>query len=368
MAVAFLRAYRADEVVAITGLTPEVFTTVYEKYCGPDTPIRKPIYLWWLFSFYKLYPVTRAFPLVHGGCFRSPQRFLSRLYVWERHLASVIDELSAAWDGRWHPANALPHVFARTVTGSVDTFPILINRPSHGQSIFYNGKYKAHVVKVQGVCDHRGNLIWYSGPHIGRTSDIALWRAYPPPLERHERLLGDKAYSSRADRAHLIAPYKKRKGADRLRGRKWHFNNVHAWYRATVEHCFAYVKRFRILNSVFRGHILRDSAHLAAVVKIIMHTNYLHTADHPQRTHADLDPALVDVPDLPAAAFDPEVGTGFVFADFAVGDTVEVWYSDDWWVGKVTYKARAGTLSVRFLGTAHSVAHLLPQRIRPFDA
>jgi hypothetical protein len=54
-------------------------------------------------------------------------------------------------------------------------------------------------------------------------------------------LLGDKAYVG--ERSRLIAPYKKKRGQAKLAGRKWDFNNVHAWYRATIEHCFAYVKR-----------------------------------------------------------------------------------------------------------------------------
>jgi hypothetical protein len=42
---------------------------------------------------------------------------------------------------------------------------------------------------------------------------------------------------------HVIAPYKKKRGEERLTGRRWDFNNAHAWYRATIEHCFAFVKR-----------------------------------------------------------------------------------------------------------------------------
>ena len=94
---------------------------------------------------------------------------------------------------------------------------------------------------MQGVCDHRGNIIWYSGPHLGTTSDIKLFRDNCPLLDEGERLLGDKAYVGEPD--YLIAPYKKRRGEDRLSDRKYHFNNVHAWYRSTIEHCFAFVKR-----------------------------------------------------------------------------------------------------------------------------
>ena len=70
---------------------------------------------------------------------------------FQRYLSSVIDELDEAWDRRKEASNALPHVFARSVSGSIDTFPIVINRPSTGnlQRLFYNGKYACHVVKVR---------------------------------------------------------------------------------------------------------------------------------------------------------------------------------------------------------------------------
>jgi hypothetical protein len=43
-------------------------------------------------------------------------------------------------------------VFGRNVNGSVDTFPIIIQRPKGSgnmQRWFYNGKYSCHVVKVR---------------------------------------------------------------------------------------------------------------------------------------------------------------------------------------------------------------------------
>lgn len=63
----------------------------------------------------------------------------------------MIDELGAAWEGRHDPANRLPHVFDHTITGCVDTFPIIINRPKGKNNVqrwFYQGKYACHIVKV----------------------------------------------------------------------------------------------------------------------------------------------------------------------------------------------------------------------------
>jgi len=91
------------------------------------------------------------------------------------------------------------------------------------------------------VCDHRGNLIWFSGPHLGVTSDVSLFRQNTPPLDDGEKLLGDKAYVGEPDQ--LIVPVKKMRGQEALSERRQAFNDAHSWYRATIEHCFAYVKR-----------------------------------------------------------------------------------------------------------------------------
>lgn len=97
------------------------------------------------------------------------------------------------------------------------------------------------LLQVQAICDHRGNIIWYSGPHLGVTSDVKLSRNFPPPLNPGEKILGDKAYQGEPNR--IIVPYKKKRGRADVSARRQAFNIVHSWYRSTIEHCFAYVKR-----------------------------------------------------------------------------------------------------------------------------
>jgi hypothetical protein len=140
----------------------------------------------------------------------------------------VIEELQQSWEARNSESNKLPH-FPASIVGSIDSVPIYVLRPrkKNWQRHLYNGKYKAHVVKVrtyffksqkifilififclklivdlnflfllkiQAVCDHSGTIIWYSGPHLGTPSDIALFEENRPPLSPNEQLLADKAY------------------------------------------------------------------------------------------------------------------------------------------------------------------------------
>lgn len=41
MAQVFLSAYTDEDIVSSTGVTREVFVSVYDKYCGFDTPINR---------------------------------------------------------------------------------------------------------------------------------------------------------------------------------------------------------------------------------------------------------------------------------------------------------------------------------------
>lgn len=98
---------------------------------------------------YKVYPVSRSEPYLLGAK-HSGRHFLDRVNHWADHLAGVIDEMQEAWDQRHDEGNRLPHVFDNKVTGSIDTFPIYINRPPNCvQRKYYNGKYGGHVVKVK---------------------------------------------------------------------------------------------------------------------------------------------------------------------------------------------------------------------------
>jgi hypothetical protein len=118
----------------------------------------RPEYLFDLLCYYKVYPVSRTSCALYLS--NSAVNFrgqLDMLHKWEKYLASVIDEMQHEWDARFDVRNRLPHVFDSRVTGSVDSFPIEIQRPSDGtQAQYYNGKYKKHIVKVcykqQQIC------------------------------------------------------------------------------------------------------------------------------------------------------------------------------------------------------------------------
>jgi hypothetical protein len=369
----FLSQFTEEEIISVTGLTSEVFRHLYATYCGPLTPISSPHLLFYLFQFYKLYPIQRAswFVFRDAASSRYCSRFKDSIASSEEYLSSVIDELRHSWDARRSSGNFLPDTFGTSVTGCVDTFPIVIYRPkSQGenedpQKLFYNGKYGCHVVKVQLVCDNRGAPMWFSGPHLGITHDLTLFKENRPPLDEQEQLLGDKAYCSADISNVLLAPFKKAQRRP-LSQRQKAYNTVHRWYRATVEHSIGYIKRFSILNTIYRGKVLTNSKRLESTVKILVHASSIHLRLHPHRNHGDLESAvdLHQLAQLPAQPALP-VDSGLSINDLRTGENVEFYMHGTWWASKISYIARRkGRLSVRLVGADRSITNVLPMFIK----
>jgi len=275
-------------LVCCCGVTAETFCYIYHAYCGSGSPINHPMKLYHLLLYYKIYPTKRQYLLYFHNHGNRYGRYQQSLVSLAEYLSGRLDELSNAWTKRQAPDNRLPHIFGSQVTGCVDSFPIYVCRPDDidWQHALYNGKYKAHILKVQLVCDHHGTPIWYSGPHIGTTHDTTVYKENPPPLIDNEQLLGDKGYQGCG--SSVIVPYKKRHREVRIEGDKRAFNIVHRWYRATVEHSIGYLKRFRILDGMYRGKLKNGIKEIQLALNIIIHISAIHLIGHPHRTHHPL--------------------------------------------------------------------------------
>jgi hypothetical protein len=388
---ALLTEFNEDKLKALTGVTHDIFRSVYNKYCGVTTPINRPLYLLVLLTYYKTYPsCNRGWcdPLTRVSS--QPSRALFRIRKWELYLASVIDELDDAWNDRVLPSNHLPHGFSPNVVGCVDTFPIYCRRPADFtfQKHLYNGKYGGHVLKVQAVCDHSGCIIWYSGPHIGTTHDVQLFRQFPPPLTNGESLLGDLAYIGGGDG--VIVPFKKRsvqitdqRGQiiNRRRRRRTRrtiplnsaqrlYNRVQQWYRASIEHAFGYLKRYHIINSTYRGRLVLHSDFIHRAVRIIIHISTMYMRTHPHRQHVpftddDIDFSRIDFDAVEVREWDDETGTGHTLEDFWTGQLVELYSNGEWWTGRISYvNERRGTVTVYLAPGGVSVPNVLPAFVR----
>jgi hypothetical protein len=100
----FLAQYNDERVIAATGLRPEIFAYIYLKYCGPHTPIPRPLSLWHLLLYYKDYPIQRLTnDIFHGR--NSRREFFRIIRKRERWLSDVIDELGPSRDGNYNTHN-----------------------------------------------------------------------------------------------------------------------------------------------------------------------------------------------------------------------------------------------------------------------
>jgi len=56
----FLAELNNNNFIDMTGISQQVFSYIYIKYCGPTTPLPRPSGLYRLLVYYKLYPIQKA--------------------------------------------------------------------------------------------------------------------------------------------------------------------------------------------------------------------------------------------------------------------------------------------------------------------
>ena len=150
-----VNSYYSFQFQQQTGHSWQIFKDIWMNYCGNHTPIKRPEQLFNLFVFYKSYPPVHCTTLFSQKAnskddYKSGTRLYDKISTYQKYLASVIDELHFVWNRRLQPENSLPDTFDTNVTGCLDVFPIVVNRPKDAemQAMLYNGKYKKHVLKV----------------------------------------------------------------------------------------------------------------------------------------------------------------------------------------------------------------------------
>ena len=92
------------------------------------------------------------------------------------------------------------------VTAIVDTLPIFVSEPSYfpAAKLLYQPKYKRHCYKMQLGITFMGNIVLWTGPHLGCTADITIWRHTwgAHPFRSWEAWLADLGYVGAAGLLH----------------------------------------------------------------------------------------------------------------------------------------------------------------------
>lgn len=171
----------------------------------------------------------------------------------------------------------------------MDVKAIFISRPEKNQKKFYNGKYKAHIVKIQVVVNNKGIPMDIRGLYPGTKHDITIWKHSALDLEG-SRLFADNAYVG-VPNSVLLTPFKHASLYDSINGkrrktslrftrfeRQW--NRVHRRWRSRVEHYIGFLSRFRIVGSKFRGKRIMESDLLPSAIKILSNLDAWYLSEH----------------------------------------------------------------------------------------
>ena len=250
-----MRVFAMKDVKTDTGFEASTLQHIWDKYnayggSAPCTfggqlrardrsPSQAAFYFYLVFVYIHKCPVlswVESFKSA-DGTYRACTRCM-QLHVWPTAaaLAALIDEIDYTW--RLDPHNHALPPFDRAVTGIVDTLPIYIPSPHNWylSTLFFQPKYKACVLKMQLGISLMGDIILWTGPHLGVTSDKTIWETTweEHPFTWWERWLADLGYVGCLG---LIYKFKKVKGRPRggLTREQILFNNIQEHVRNRIE-------------------------------------------------------------------------------------------------------------------------------------
>jgi hypothetical protein len=182
----------------------------------------------------------------------SPRTVRGQVHPLMKALSKIISEVDRS--RRLNPYNHGVSPFDYFVTGMVDTFPVYVPaaRRFSIARLLYQPKYKDHVLKWQLGITFGGEIILFTGPHLGTTPDCTIWEATwaEHPFFDWEVWLADLGYVGCEG---LLYKYK-RDGGVALTDRQQFFNNVHEHVRNRIEQIVGVVKQHRMFEQgVYRG-------------------------------------------------------------------------------------------------------------------
>ena len=126
-----------------------------------------------------------------------------------------------------------------------------IERPKHGQELYYSGKKKRHSLKTEIITTEAGRIVAVSPSIPGTVHDLTI-RRQGPPLPHHARAYADSGYQGyQNDHADIDIPYKSSK-KNPLTKEDMDYNHALSSFRVRVEHAIRRIKTFRILADRFR--------------------------------------------------------------------------------------------------------------------
>ena len=123
--------------------------------------------------------------------------------------------------------------------------------------LYYSGKRKKHTVKNLYTVNKKG-LIIYKTKHrqTGRKHDYNVYKKNHPELPKDVVNMFDLGFLGVEDFPQQLSslPFKKEKDCE-LTAQQKEYNKIHSAKRIVIEHTIARLKKYKIINDVFRNRL-----------------------------------------------------------------------------------------------------------------
>ncbi len=142
----------------------------------------------------------------------------------------------------------------------VDVTEQPIPRPENRlrRKIYYSGKKKKHTVKNIYTANQMGLIIYKSKRrHIGKNHDYNIYKKNHPDVPKDVECLFDLGFlgvENDFPEQKSSLPIKKEKGCE-LSSQEKDYNRDHSKKRIVIEHTICRLKKYRIMNDVFRNRL-----------------------------------------------------------------------------------------------------------------
>ena len=122
---------------------------------------------------------------------------------------------------------------------------------------YYSGKKKRHTIKNQLMVNNRGHILHKANHKKGRRHDYDVYKKNHPVTPKQVVNVIDLGYLGvETDYPEQLSalPYKKKRNHELSQEEK-EYNKFHSKKRIVIEHTICRLKKYRIMNDVFRNRL-----------------------------------------------------------------------------------------------------------------
>ncbi len=150
-------------------------------------------------------------------------------------------------------------IFSR-LSAFIDSTEQQIPRPTDNErkKIFYSDKKKRHTVKNHLMVNNRGNILHKAAHKIGYRHDYGIYKNNHPATPKQVVNVFDLGYLGvEKDYPEQLSalPHKKKRNQEELSQEEKEYNKIHSKKRIVIEHTICRLKKYRIMNDVFRNRL-----------------------------------------------------------------------------------------------------------------